>query len=860
MALPVTGIDSEFLNEHDRFLRRLARSLVRDSGTAEDLAQETWLAAVRFDVRRIRELRPWLRKTLHNCLSMRVRGEVRSERRDRASARSEAVPATDELVARLHEHRALLDAVERLAEPYRTTILLRFFEGEPPRVIAKRLQVPVETVRTRLQRGLHKLRESLDQRYGTRAAWLAPLGAWVTAHPSPSAFLLLLMTLHAKAKLGFAALALATGALGIWWLGSGATLPDGDAKEADARAHAAALQAPTESRPATTIALHRESMPAPEPLRPPIATIAAEVGAPVRGRVFTVEAVPLAGVRVAQRGNREPSATTAGDGSFVLVVSPGAGDLVVADPAWRTVLHGLGGGGTTKERILVVGKPQPVTGTIVDANRKPLPGARVWFRLPAGFRSRFPVDLADSGDEGGLVRSGDDGAFRTETCAQLVGASLDVTHDGFRPRNVVLEGPTTGLVVVLEKPEPKPGVVTGRVVDELGRSVEGAFVSGGKQATVSDERGEFVLDADQVSTFARISASKRGMRPTVLTLPAVPEYLVLRLHSSSLTLEGVVVDANGHPLRGAKVWVSDGTFFGAAGGFDSSSEGIAGGGAGLVEAQENRRKIADLPPAEASEAIQPTALWCFTRTDAAGRFVLAGLTERSYRLRAQAPRTLQTVELGPFAAGRTDLRLVIPANGVWSIVRGRVVDSANRPVAHASLTAMVRVLALPIDRRTTTYRNEERDEVTCDADGRFTLTDLPKHAALVVRGDGIELMSFGGEDGPSLGAFAVGRSDGTELEVLLTCAERCPVRVEPLGATGSADEIAFLDAAGQRLRFLRIEGNNVNSETSARLHDGKSVSLDVPQVARTLVVYAAGKELRRVAIALETGTQNVLRY
>ena len=57
-----------------------------------------------------------------------------------------------------------------LDEPVRTVVLLRYWEGLPPRRIAARLEIPVETVRTRLKRGLHKLRVRLDGECGGRRA------------------------------------------------------------------------------------------------------------------------------------------------------------------------------------------------------------------------------------------------------------------------------------------------------------------------------------------------------------------------------------------------------------------------------------------------------------------------------------------------------------------------------------------------------------------------------------------------------------------------------------------------------------------------------------------------------------------
>src|SRR5205085_374323 len=54
-----------------------------------------------------------------------------------------------------------------LAEPYRQTILLRYFEGLPVEDVARRMDVPLDTTRSRISRGLAKLRERLSREFGT---------------------------------------------------------------------------------------------------------------------------------------------------------------------------------------------------------------------------------------------------------------------------------------------------------------------------------------------------------------------------------------------------------------------------------------------------------------------------------------------------------------------------------------------------------------------------------------------------------------------------------------------------------------------------------------------------------------------
>jgi hypothetical protein len=72
-------------------------------------------------------------------------------------------------------------AVGELAEPYRTAIHLRYYEGLDPHEIAAQLNVPVETVRTRIKRGLRLLEEDLRHKFGGEPstafpAWFAWLG------------------------------------------------------------------------------------------------------------------------------------------------------------------------------------------------------------------------------------------------------------------------------------------------------------------------------------------------------------------------------------------------------------------------------------------------------------------------------------------------------------------------------------------------------------------------------------------------------------------------------------------------------------------------------------------------------------
>src|SRR5688572_26527451 len=170
-AMTPSDSPADALLVHDRALRGLARGLLADAHAAEDLAQEAWLAALR---RGAEPERPgaWLGAVARNLAAKLRRDDRRRARRERESARAEQEPSAGEILEREAARARVVAAVLALEEPYRGTVLLRYFENLPPRAIARRHVVPVETVRTRLKRALEMLRVRLDGEFGARRAWL----------------------------------------------------------------------------------------------------------------------------------------------------------------------------------------------------------------------------------------------------------------------------------------------------------------------------------------------------------------------------------------------------------------------------------------------------------------------------------------------------------------------------------------------------------------------------------------------------------------------------------------------------------------------------------------------------------------
>lgn len=174
----------ETLLEHATWLRALAAGLVRDAAAADDLVQDTWVAALRRPPSTDRPVRPWLARVIRNAARFRWRSERhRAAREDGVAADAESgTPTSEDLLARHQLQQLLARLVGELAEPFRTAILLRYAEGLEPTQIARRLGIPAGTIRWRIKEGLERLRRALDDEHaGDRKRWLlalAPIALW----------------------------------------------------------------------------------------------------------------------------------------------------------------------------------------------------------------------------------------------------------------------------------------------------------------------------------------------------------------------------------------------------------------------------------------------------------------------------------------------------------------------------------------------------------------------------------------------------------------------------------------------------------------------------------------------------------
>jgi RNA polymerase sigma factor (sigma-70 family) len=168
-SFELDGLD---FSEQTRRVRALARSLVRDDATADDLAQQALaLHAMHGGGGKVRDARAWLGAVVRNLAAQRHRGESRRRARERVVARPEATTtSTVDVVAQAELLERIVQAVLRLDEPYRSTVLLRYLQELPTEEVARRLEVEPATVRVRTKRALERLRESLRTELGAAFA------------------------------------------------------------------------------------------------------------------------------------------------------------------------------------------------------------------------------------------------------------------------------------------------------------------------------------------------------------------------------------------------------------------------------------------------------------------------------------------------------------------------------------------------------------------------------------------------------------------------------------------------------------------------------------------------------------------
>ena len=148
--------------QHKNLVYRTAYLILGDAHEAEDALQEVFLSVHRsldsFDARK-GAFTTWLyRVTLNFCLSHRRRRLHHSSLEDVAPT-----PATDFPGAQLAEDDSLWQATRSLSDKQQAVLILRYYWDLPYAEIASILDVPLGTVKSRLDLALKTLRKILEE-------------------------------------------------------------------------------------------------------------------------------------------------------------------------------------------------------------------------------------------------------------------------------------------------------------------------------------------------------------------------------------------------------------------------------------------------------------------------------------------------------------------------------------------------------------------------------------------------------------------------------------------------------------------------------------------------------------------------
>ncbi len=553
----------EELARHARWIRRLAGGLLRDEAAAEDLVQEAWLAALTRPPAEGR-LRPWLREVARNFARQHHRGKARRAAREAVARGPWGPEAPDAFAERLEAEQRLTRELAALEEPFRSTLMLRYYEELEPGEIAERLGLPGGTVRWRLMRGLALLRERLDRAHGgDRRAWslalvpLARLDGAAGASAATTAVVLSGILAMNVFKLSVAAAALLVVGLSLSGFLPG-SLSLFSRREtplevefrplvlADPESPASAVATPALAP--ERVALESASTPAPAPAA---AATAGETTLDVR---LFGQGRALGGARLVVRLATQRLEASAGSDGLASAA------FALAEPRALVPfeLHALGYASLTREAVCEVGRTThlgrielvpggAVSGRIVDERGVGLADCRVTLgSLDHDYRRLEAARLEPARETVPSATSDADGYFRLlgvpAGMVRLWGHAAERPASYTPPLEVRAGQESTGVELVLATLAPE-NRLRGIVVDPSGVPVAGArlefrhslnggsHVRSGEERAGADGRFEFRLPPDARTSLTASDPKERFGSATLGELANGERELVLALRA-----------------------------------------------------------------------------------------------------------------------------------------------------------------------------------------------------------------------------------------------------------------------------------------------------------------------------------------
>ena len=588
------GTSIEELLAHASWARRLAAALVADPHQADDLVQETWVAAMRQPPSGSGSTKAWIGRVMRNLASNRRRESARRVDREASVARPEMHPSSEGVAQELEMHRALVDALATIDADQARTIVRRYFHGLTSAEIAREERVPESTVRNRLMRGLEALRAKLDSKYGSRNAWMALLlpltrkASPVVASASVGAGMVLL------GKLAVAGLVVGVGSFALWRSNRSTEVVPSSSNSGQPSTVVLQSSAPVDGRAA--VAPSKENSVAESGVAVAARTAEGEEDSSwLEARVLDAAGSPIEGAELLVIDRLQeidtsaaPRATSGADGRVGLRVrksdrSPRRG---VADRNRPTLQvrfsaqacesvelhHAITLGGTSSIGDITLRPGGIVRGRVVCAD--PLP-AKTWVdfvtpELSLEERASLRFGLADRKRVGyAMLRA--DGSYESSglpvgTYRAFVSMRVPGHFSACSDPVDVRAGETTPIPdLALEQ---NPNTIQGRLVGSDGqppgfRDIEFTFVSSTSASSserlavgtgVDQETGRFVIDLPRAGIcdlFARDFGKEDG-EALLRNVPTGTKDLVLKLEPPEF-IELLVRDELGAPIQSYKV-------------------------------------------------------------------------------------------------------------------------------------------------------------------------------------------------------------------------------------------------------------------------------------------------------------------
>jgi RNA polymerase sigma-70 factor (ECF subfamily) len=157
------------VSAHEDKVYRIARSMLKDEATAQDVTQEVLVTLwEHHDDLNSDGIMAWLACVTRNACIDKLRARQRRRKTVTVDSdgvgRAESPTRTPDRHAEAEDLRNhVLDALDRVDNPYRRVVALRELQGLKYKEIAETLDMPLNTVKVYIHRGRKKLRAELDR-------------------------------------------------------------------------------------------------------------------------------------------------------------------------------------------------------------------------------------------------------------------------------------------------------------------------------------------------------------------------------------------------------------------------------------------------------------------------------------------------------------------------------------------------------------------------------------------------------------------------------------------------------------------------------------------------------------------------